>query len=167
MINLIDNTAPVIVCPEDVEINCNDNIDPVNTGYAAVTDDCSNFILSYSDSLVVIGEIMETGDCGQYRTQTQGGWGSRASGNNPGTYRDSHFDYAFPNGLQVGCDLTLNLTNSQAVENFLPAGGTPSTFMVFSPNKARVLCKLLIKFIDHFVSLLFLFNFGGGYFSFR
>ncbi|MEE9461087.1 MAG: hypothetical protein V3V53_04610, partial [Bacteroidales bacterium] len=39
---------------------------------------------------------------GIYRTQTPGGWGAKAAGNNPGTYRDLNFDNAFPNGLVVG-----------------------------------------------------------------
>ncbi len=35
-------------------------------------------------------------DCsGQYRTQTQGGWGAHAAGDNPGSYRDAHFNEAF------------------------------------------------------------------------
>jgi hypothetical protein len=66
-----------------------------------------------------------TDDCTGYRTQTPGGWGSKARGNNPGAYRDAHFNQAFPNGLVVGCEInTLTLTTSQAVEIFLPCGGT-------------------------------------------
>ena len=71
-------------------------------------------------------EGVNSSDCGQFRTQTQGGWGSSASGNNPGAYRDLHFDQAFPNGLSIGCDFTLTLTSSEAVQEFLPSGGTAS-----------------------------------------
>lgn len=64
---------------------------------------------------------------GDFRTQTQGGWGSAANGNNPGTYRDANFDETFlPEGLVIGT-LTGNsatFTSSAAVEAFLPAGGT-------------------------------------------
>lgn len=61
-----------------------------------------------------------------YRTQTQGGWGSKAAGNNPGAYRDANFDAAFPNGLTVGGYYTLHLSSSMAVQNFLPTGGKPA-----------------------------------------
>ena len=61
-----------------------------------------------------------------YRTQTQGGWGSKPKGNNPGMYRSMHFDDAFPSGLTVGGDYTLLLNSSQAVQDFLPSGGTPA-----------------------------------------
>lgn len=61
-----------------------------------------------------------------YRTQTQGGWGSKPNGNNPGMYRSIHFDDTFPDGLTVGGDYTLLLNSSQAVEDFLPSGGQPA-----------------------------------------
>ncbi|MDQ3100609.1 MAG: T9SS type A sorting domain-containing protein [Bacteroidota bacterium] len=59
------------------------------------------------------------------RTQTMGGWGAPANGNNPGVYRDAYFDAAFPAGLTIGCDNTLMLTSAEAVEEFLPSGGQP------------------------------------------
>ena len=64
-------------------------------------------------------------DTGDFRTQTQGGWGSIPFGNNPGTYLYANFDAAFPNNLIVGCTYTITLTSAQAVSNFLPQGGTP------------------------------------------
>lgn len=70
-------------------------------------------------------------DCckmGIYRTQTPGGWGAKAAGNNPGTYRDKKFPIAFPDGLLVG-DLGkfhILLTSAEAVENLLPTGGKPA-----------------------------------------
>ncbi len=63
-------------------------------------------------------------DCTGFRTQTQGGWGSKASGNNPGSYRDNNFNSAFPNGVTIGCTNKLKLTTSLAVEEFLPSGST-------------------------------------------
>lgn len=69
-------------------------------------------------------------ECGsepcQLRTQTMGGWGAPANGNNPGVYRDMHFDAAFPDGLQIGCTHTLTLTTAEAVEDLLPSGGQPA-----------------------------------------
>ena len=57
---------------------------------------------------------------GDFRSQTQGGWGSTCSGNNPGCYRDTHFDTAFPDGVTIGCDggESLTFTSSAAVRDF-------------------------------------------------
>lgn len=60
----------------------------------------------------------------QFRTQTQGGWGSPGNGNNPGAYRNAHFAAAFPNGLEIGCANKLRLTSAAAVQAFLPSGTT-------------------------------------------
>jgi len=68
----------------------------------------------------------ENSDCGQFRTQTPGGWGAPANGNNPGVFRDTNFDTAFPNGLEIGCTHKLHLTSASAVEEFLPSGGSPA-----------------------------------------
>ena len=64
---------------------------------------------------------------GQFRTQTQGGWGQcHQNGNNPGTYLAANFASAFPNGLTIGaCGKTIKLTSSSAVCAFLPSGSTP------------------------------------------
>jgi hypothetical protein len=74
----------------------------------------------------------QDGDCsGQYRTQSQGGWGADAGGNNPGAYRDAYFDAAFPTGLVIGGDAagvagpSVLLTSSEAVRMFLPQGDAP------------------------------------------
>ncbi|GEM_PF-1003451 len=76
--------------------------------------------------------IMEAGD---FRTQSQGGWGAPARGNNPGVYREESFEKAFPDGLHVGAgyasedidaEYTLTLTSADAVQSFLPQGGPPA-----------------------------------------
>lgn len=67
--------------------------------------------------------------CGQHRTQTQGGWGSNPSGNNPGAYLHAHFDAAFGE-LTVGCapdNYYIKLTSAQAVTDLLPTGGKPAS----------------------------------------
>lgn len=74
------------------------------------------------------------GDCHQFRTQTQGGWGSSAAGNNPGAYRDAHFDAAFPEGITLGCNYTLTLTSAAAVQAFLPSGGPAAALSENSVN---------------------------------
>lgn len=66
----------------------------------------------------------------EFRTQSQGGWGTVCHGQNPGCYRDEWFDIAFPEGdgyLTIGCGdgYTMTFTSSQAVQEFLPSGGKP------------------------------------------
>lgn len=64
---------------------------------------------------------------GDFRTQTQGGWGATPQGNNPGAYLHTNFSTAFPNGVVVGCSTyTITLTTAQDVTNFLTQGGTPA-----------------------------------------
>jgi hypothetical protein len=63
---------------------------------------------------------------GDFVTYTQGGWGSKAHGNNPGTVRDGGFPLAFPAGLLMGGQFQVVLSTAAAVEKFLPQGGTPS-----------------------------------------
>lgn len=76
-------------------------------------------------------------DCnGQFRTQTQGGWGQcQQNGNNPGTYLAANFAGAFPNGLTVGaCGKTLHLSSAAAVCDFLPSGSTPKSLTISLVN---------------------------------
>jgi len=67
---------------------------------------------------------------GQFRTQTQGGWGTECKGNNPGCYRDDNFDDAFGAELVVGDvgGFTAEFTDSSAVADLLPTGGTAAAF---------------------------------------
>jgi hypothetical protein len=73
-------------------------------------------------------EICDGCKMGIYRTQTPGGWGAKAAGNNPGSYRDKYFTSAFPNGLEVGdpANYTILLNSAGAIEKLLPTGGKPA-----------------------------------------
>ena len=88
---------------------------------------------------------------GIYRTQTPGGWGARAAGNNPGTYRDENFAGAFPEGLKVGDPdkYYIKLTSSAAVEKLLPAGGKPAVLTSSSVDPVGVKNVL----VSHLVAL--------------
>jgi len=62
---------------------------------------------------------------GDFRTQTQGGWGAICKGLNPGCYRDAHFAEAFPLGLEIGGPSRwVKFTSAGAIRDFLPQGGT-------------------------------------------
>jgi hypothetical protein len=74
-----------------------------------------------------LGMEAAAADCGQFRTQTQGGWGANPNGNNPGVYLHANFTAAFPSGLSVGCSAdgySIYYSSADAVTVFLPAGGT-------------------------------------------
>ena len=54
LIVLEDNTAPVIVCPDDVTLDCPGDTSTANNGVATATDDCNNPpIITYSDVVTV------------------------------------------------------------------------------------------------------------------
>ena len=77
-------------------------------------------------------------DCGQLRTQTQGGWGAPPNGGNPGTYLHANFAAAFPSGLTVGCNAGhwVKYTSAAAITEFLPAGGEPAVLTSNATNPA-------------------------------
>ena len=117
-ISVLDGEAPVFESLDaSITLNCGEEFNPQ---FPQVSDNCS--VLDTSTNIV---ELNPDDFC-QYRTQTPGGWGSPANGNNPGTYRDAHFDEVFPNGLSIGCNNSLTLTSASAVEAFLPSGGQPA-----------------------------------------
>ena len=64
--------------------------------------------------------------CIGFRTQTQGGWGSKPNGGNPGAYLHANFSAAFPSGIQIGCTNTFTFISAQAITDYLPCGGTPT-----------------------------------------
>ncbi|MBN1505096.1 MAG: T9SS type A sorting domain-containing protein, partial [Candidatus Eisenbacteria bacterium] len=80
--------------------------------------------------------------CGGYCTYTMGGWGSGCPDapeegmpeTQPGCIRDNYFDEVFPDGVTIGDPagvgagsptlFAMHFTSAQAVEDFLPSGGT-------------------------------------------
>lgn len=121
IITVIDDVPPYFTSvPEPVMGNCEDVL---TDEMAVAEDDCSDVTVTFHD---IFGEYSDS-NCGMFRTQTPGGWGAPAAGQNPGSYRDANFAAAFPNGLTIGCNNTLTLTSAAAVQAFLPAGGTPAS----------------------------------------
>jgi hypothetical protein len=97
----------------------------------------------------------DTLPCGSFRTQTQGGWGAPAHGNNPGSYMQKNFAATFPNGLTVGCTNTVTLTNAQAVTDYLPAGGTPAVLTKSYTNPADLKNNLASQLVTLTLSVQF------------
>ena len=92
-----------------------------------------------NSSKVTALSTLEPG-CGQHRTQTQGGWGSNPSGNNPGAYLHANFNDAFGE-LTVGCapsNYYIKLTSAQAVTDLLPTGGKAAALTANFTNPASV-----------------------------
>ena len=76
-----------------------------------------------------------TGSATGFTTFTQGGWGSKPSGNNPGQLLASNFALVYSGGsVTIGGTRTLKFTSASAIEAFLPQGGTPSTFAASATN---------------------------------
>lgn len=63
-----------------------------------------------------------------FTTYTQGGWGSKPSGSNPGALLAANFASLYPSGIRVGIvggtGKALTFTSAKAISNFLPGGGT-------------------------------------------
>ena len=64
LLKLTDTTAPTIVCPANLTIECTDSSEPTNTGTATATDICDNDVtITYNDATLV-------GDCETVITRT-------------------------------------------------------------------------------------------------
>jgi hypothetical protein len=85
-----------------------------------------------SDNWVVTVHVGPLFGVGDFCTYTQGGWGSRPSGHNPGSILANNFDdvYDEQGYVQVGYTGTggkyIRFTGAAFVDRYLPAGGTPN-----------------------------------------
>jgi hypothetical protein len=102
---------------------------------AGVTD---TLVPSCGNNCYDSGALLITGvTVGPLITVTQGGWGAAPHGNNPGSILAANFPGVFGTaGVTIGCtasggSLTFkpvgSITGQQAIQNFLPQGGTPGT----------------------------------------
>ncbi|MEG4235765.1 HYR domain-containing protein [Microcoleus sp. Pol11C3] len=67
---IVDKTAPVISCPADVTLNCQDNSNPSATGSATATDVCSGVTITYSDVSTQNGNANNAGHYNYTITRT-------------------------------------------------------------------------------------------------
>ena len=70
-ISINDDTPPLIVCPINMTIECDESIDPSNTGTPNASDDCSGATVTYSDS-AVLGTCDQNGVITRTWTATDG-----------------------------------------------------------------------------------------------
>ncbi len=85
--------------------------------------DCITLVAGESDQTVDAGLI---GAKLCFTTYTQGGWGCKPSGRNPGSVLAYCFDWLYPNDLWMACG-KMKFTSAANVQGFLPSGGTPWT----------------------------------------
>jgi hypothetical protein len=72
---------------------------------------------------------------GNHTTYTQGGWGSKPKGGNPGALLLANFSLVYPGGsVSIGGGYKLTFTSAKAIENFLPQGGKPGVLKVSATN---------------------------------
>jgi len=94
----------------------------INTATATGETPCGDVTDESTWTVTITGTNCTAG----YATYTQGGWGAKPSGNNPGKLLHNNWSNVFGwNSLVVGGYKTIKLTSAWAVTNFLPQGGTP------------------------------------------
>lgn len=78
-----------------------------------------------------------------YVTYTQGGWGSKPSGQNPGALLSASFGKIYPgSSVTIGSRYTLRFTAASAIEAFLPQGGAPEALKASAVNPTARLSAL-------------------------
>ena len=85
------------------------------------------FLLVLSGGRSVAQDPCPPFEPGEFRTQTQGGWGAEeCSGGNPACYLAATFAAAFPEGLTIGCEEGNHwtFTSAETVAAFLPQGSS-------------------------------------------
>ncbi|MFN4081829.1 MAG: HYR domain-containing protein, partial [Saprospiraceae bacterium] len=107
-ITVSDNAAPVIACPFDVTVNCEDANDLMATGMATVTDNCD------PEPGLTLTDMTTAGSCPQERTVLRT-WLAIDNCGNPSacTQTITVVDetapmIACPNGLTIECDESLD-----------------------------------------------------------
>ncbi len=94
----------------------------------------SNYIVTLTN-----GTLTVTGGSGcsvtGFVTYSQGGWGTKPSGNNPGQLLVSNFGAVYPGGsVSIGGTRSLTFTSAAAIQSFLPQGGTPASLTKSATN---------------------------------
>jgi hypothetical protein len=118
-----------------------------NTGACVTVSDSGLYTVTVEDAngcTSTCNATLRNEDCGTLCTFTQGGWGSKCPkpqiGNplstQPGCIRDNYFAQIFPTGVTIGdaSGYLVRWTTAKAVEDYLPAGGTPRALSASATN---------------------------------
>ena len=81
VIIVVDNTAPIITCPADVTVDCEDDSSSAGTGSASATDNCDN------DVTVTESDSVAGGTCAQESVITRTWSGTDDCGNASSCYQ--------------------------------------------------------------------------------
>jgi hypothetical protein len=98
----------------------------------------SNYTLTIIPGTLTI--LPKTAPCvaSGYTTYSQGGWGSKPSGGNPGAFLAANFATVYPTGsVKIGGTYWLRFTSASAIEKFLPAGGSSKPLTSSATNPTR------------------------------
>ncbi|MEN6645468.1 MAG: SdrD B-like domain-containing protein [Armatimonadia bacterium] len=68
-------------------------------------------------------------DTRHYMTNSNGGWGSNPTGDNPGTLLHTNFPIVYPNGMVVGSLHYIRFDSAQEITDALPLGGAAGTLI--------------------------------------
>ena len=99
------------------------------------------FVIVFS----ILSSLNIQAQSGTFRTETQDQWGAVPKGNNAAAYMHRKFAAAFPNGLVVGCNNKLVLSNPVAITDFLPSSGIATILPLGTKvNPVEVLSNVLV-----------------------
>jgi hypothetical protein len=96
-------------------------------------------------AIVLCMPVVLAENCSQFKTYDQAAWGTSASKNNSGTYRNTNFPTAFPTGAMIGMADGHNVlfTNAKAVQLYLPATGAASVLNESGVNVTKTSAGIL------------------------
>lgn len=142
-LNELDECYSIAAHAEVVRVDENNTILETETGWGQgrlVIGNNWAMIMNYCTQINTSSKI----NVGDFRTQTQEGWGIDPQENNPGAYLQANFASAFSNGMLIGnaSAFKITLMSPQAVTSFLPERGAPAVLPKSYINPVTVNNKL-------------------------
>ncbi|MDX1477566.1 MAG: CHRD domain-containing protein, partial [Saprospiraceae bacterium] len=106
LISIVDTTPPMISCPADVTVECDESTDPANTGMATATDNCD------TAPFVTFSDAVTPGACPQEGTITRTWTATDACGNSTSCVQLITIDDTTPPVIVCPADVTVECTDS-------------------------------------------------------
>lgn len=111
VIDVADTTPPALTCPADLTIECDESTDPVNTGSASATDNCTTDpLVEYSDSTI-------EGACPQEYTITRTWTATDDCGNSTVCVQTIVIDDSVAPVVTCPADITIDCEESTSPDN--------------------------------------------------